>query len=36
MGRISTIFRYLIEIVGADPFSLEELGRGGGVLIWKN
>ena len=32
MGRISTSSRYVIDIIGTDPFSLEELG-GGGVLI---
>ena len=26
MGRISTSFRYVIEIIGTDPFSFEELG----------
>ena len=26
MGRISTSFRYLIDIIETDPFSLEELG----------
>ena len=34
MGRISTSYRYVIDIIGTDPFSLGELG--GGVLIWKN
>ena len=33
MGRISTSSRYVIDIIGMDPFSLEERG---GVLIWKN
>ena len=27
MGRIGTSSRYVIDIVGTDPFSLEELGR---------
>ena len=26
MGRISTCSRYVIDIIGTDPFSLEELG----------
>ena len=26
MGGISTSFRYVIDIIGTDPFSLEELG----------
>ena len=26
MGRISTNCRYVIDIIGTDPFSLEELG----------
>ena len=26
MGRISTSSRYVIDIIGTDPFSLEELG----------
>ena len=26
MGRISTSSRYVIDIIGVDPFSLEELG----------
>ena len=26
MGRISTGYRYEIEIIGPDPFSLRELG----------
>ena len=26
MGRISTSYRYEIEIIGTDPFSLGELG----------
>ena len=30
MGRISTSYRYVIDIIGTDPFSLEELGGGGG------
>ena len=34
MRRISTSYRYVIDIIGTDLFSLEELG--GGVLIWKN
>ena len=28
MGRISTSYRYLIDIIGTDPFTLEELGGG--------
>ena len=32
MERISKSSRYLIDIIGTDPFSLEELG---GMLIWK-
>ena len=32
MGKISTSYRYVIDIIGTDPFSLEKLG----VLIWKN
>ena len=28
MGRISTSSRYVIDIIGTDPFSLEELGGG--------
>ena len=32
MGRISANSRYVIEIIGTDSFSLEELG----MLIWKN
>ena len=31
MGRISTSSRYAIDIIGTNPFSLEELG----VLVWK-
>ena len=26
MGRISTSCRYVIDIIGTDPFSLGELG----------
>ena len=26
MGRISTSYRYVIDIIGTDPFSLGELG----------
>ena len=26
MGRISTGYRYMIDIIGTDPFSLGELG----------
>ena len=26
MGRIRTSSRYVIDIIGTDPFSLEELG----------
>ena len=26
MGKISTSYRYVIDIIGTDPFSLEELG----------
>ena len=26
MGRISTSFRHVIDIIGTYPFSLEELG----------
>ena len=26
MGRISTSYRYEIDIIGTDPFSLGELG----------
>ena len=26
MGRISTSYRYVIDIIGTDLFSLEELG----------
>ena len=26
MGRISTSYRYLIDIIGTDPLSLGELG----------
>ena len=25
-GRISTSYRYVIDIIGTDPFSLGELG----------
>ena len=32
MGRIGTNYRYVIDIIGTDPFSLGELG----LLIWKN
>ena len=32
MGRISKSYRYEIDIIGPDPFSLGELG----LLIWKN
>ena len=28
MGRISTSFRYAVDIIGLDPLSLAELGRG--------
>ena len=28
MGRISTSYRYEIDIIGTDPFSLGELGGG--------
>ena len=31
MGKISTSYRNVIDIIGTDPFSLGELG----VLIWK-
>ena len=34
MGRISTSYRYVINIIGTDSFSLGD--RGGGVLIRKN
>ena len=33
MGRISTSYRYVIEITGTYLFTLEKLG--GGVLILK-
>ena len=33
MGRISKSSRYVIDIIGTDPFSLEELG---GVNLEKN
>ena len=37
MGKIITSSRYVIDIIGRAPFSLEELGGGGGwVIIWKN
>ena len=26
MGRISTSYRYVIDIIGTDPFSVGELG----------
>ena len=26
MGKISTSYRYVIDIIGTDPFSLGELG----------
>ena len=26
MGRISTSYRYQIDIIGTDPFSLGEMG----------
>ena len=29
MGRISTSSRYVIDIIGTGPFSVEELGGGG-------
>ena len=32
MGRISTSYRYDIDIIGTDPVSLGDLG----VVIWKN
>ena len=32
MGRIRKSYRYVIDKIGKDPFSLGELG----VLIWKN
>ena len=32
MGRIVTNSRYVIDIIGTDPFSLEELG---GILFGK-
>ena len=35
MGRIGTSSRYVIAIIGTDPFSLEELG-GGGVNLEKS
>ena len=28
MGRISINFRYVIDIIGMDPFSFKELGEG--------
>ena len=28
MGRISTSYRYVIDIIGKDPFSLGEPGEG--------
>ena len=31
MGRISTSYRYVIDIIGTDLFSLGELGG----LMWK-
>ena len=31
MGRIRTSYRYEIDIIGTDPFSLVELG----VVKWK-
>jgi len=31
MGRISTSYRYEIDIIGMDPFSLRELG----VVNWE-
>ena len=31
MGRISTSYRYVTDIIGMDMFTLEELGG-----IWKN
>ena len=33
MGRISTSYRCVIDIIGTDPFSLGVWG--GRVLIWK-
>ena len=33
MGRISPSYRYVIDIIGTDPFSLGELG--GGVNLEK-
>ena len=33
MGGISTSSRYVIDIIGTDPFSLEELG---GVNLKRN
>ena len=33
MGRISISYRYVIDIIGKDPFSLGELGGQGWVLI---
>ena len=32
MGRISTSYIYVVDIIETDPFSLGELG----VVIWKN
>ena len=32
MGRISTSYRYVIDIIGTDPFSL---GEQGGVNLEK-
>jgi len=31
VAKISTSSRYVIDITGSDPLSLEELGGGGGV-----
>ena len=35
MGRISSSYRYVIDLIGTNLFSVEELG-GGEVLIRKN
>ena len=36
MGRISTSPKYLTDITGSDPLSLEELGEGNSEKLEKN
>ena len=35
MGRMSTSYRYVIDITGPDPISLGELGGGEFRVLWQ-